>query len=89
MVHDALRSENWRDRWEALTYTSKHFGEVAAPAVDRVAAVCEVLSIASKDKMPKVFLVAVAAPLLLHHRLRLRLMLCARAFFTIACRWTR
>lgn len=60
MVHDAFKSDNWRDRWEALTYTQKHFGEVAGQAVDRVGAICEVLTIASKDKMPKVFLAAVS-----------------------------
>jgi len=60
MVHDALRSDVWRLRWEALTYLSKHFSEVAGSPADVVLAVAQVVASAAKDKMSKVFLASLA-----------------------------
>jgi hypothetical protein len=59
MVHDALKSDQWKIRWEALVYLSKRFADVPGSAPDLVRAVCELVSIGVKGKIvPKVFLAA-------------------------------
>mmetsp|Transcript_142793 Transcript_142793/g.259628 ORF Transcript_142793/g.259628 Transcript_142793/m.259628 type:complete len:2277 (-) Transcript_142793:264-7094(-) len=56
MVHDALLSDQWRIRWEAITLISKTFSEIASSPTDLVKAVAQVLYIGVHDKIPKVFL---------------------------------
>jgi len=56
MVHDALMSEQWRDRYEALVYLTSHFSEVAGAPADVTVAICELVTTAAKDKVAKVFL---------------------------------
>lgn len=58
MVHDALRSEQWKDRWEAMMYISSNFATVAGAPEDLVHSVSEVLAVSAGDKVPKVFLAA-------------------------------
>lgn len=56
MVHDALLTDQWRTRWEALTFISKTFSEAPGSPADLVSAVGELLHIGLQDKIPKVFL---------------------------------
>jgi len=58
MVHDALKSEQWRDRWEALVYFSKHLADAAGSPADIISAVSQILTNAAQDKVAKVFLAA-------------------------------
>jgi ankyrin repeat protein len=58
MVHDALRSDQWKVRWEALTYLLKRFSDVPGSPSDLVRAVSEIVLIGVKGKIPKVFLAA-------------------------------
>eukprot|EP00930_Biecheleria_cincta_P027585 TRINITY_DN19350_c0_g1_i1.p1 TRINITY_DN19350_c0_g1~~TRINITY_DN19350_c0_g1_i1.p1 ORF type:complete len:1819 (-),score=313.02 TRINITY_DN19350_c0_g1_i1:313-5769(-) len=60
MVHDALSSEQWRERWEALTYLTNHLPEIGSMPAEFVAAVSQVLVSTANDKMPKVILAALA-----------------------------
>lgn len=55
MVHDAMRCDQWRDRWEAHTFLAKNFAGVKGTPADLVGAVSEAISLAATDKMPKVF----------------------------------
>ena len=56
LVVDALRSDQWRLRWEALTHVAKHFSEVSGTPSELVAAIAELVGIAAQDKVAKVFL---------------------------------
>lgn len=60
MVHDAMMSQQWRDRWQAHSYIAKYFSELEAEPEDLVRAVGEITCMAARDKMPKVFLAAMA-----------------------------
>eukprot|EP00913_Durusdinium_trenchii_P013759 g12919.t1 len=60
MVHDAMLSHQWRDRWQAHSYISRTFPELSASPEDLVRAVSEATCMASRDKMPKVFLASLS-----------------------------
>lgn len=60
MVVDALKCDTWRLRWEAMTYLSKNFAAVAGEAPELARATAELLALSAKDKIPKVFLAALA-----------------------------
>jgi ankyrin repeat protein len=60
MVHDALQSDQWKTRWEALTYLSKRFAEVPGSPADLVKTAGELVVMSAKDKVSKVFLAALA-----------------------------
>eukprot|EP00928_Gymnodinium_smaydae_P015488 TRINITY_DN1572_c0_g4_i2.p1 TRINITY_DN1572_c0_g4~~TRINITY_DN1572_c0_g4_i2.p1 ORF type:complete len:2374 (-),score=582.19 TRINITY_DN1572_c0_g4_i2:113-6397(-) len=55
MVHDALKHEQWRLRWEAVTYLAAHMSETTGTPGELVAAVATIVEMAAKDKVPKVF----------------------------------
>merc|ERR1719174_1198302 len=58
MVHNALCSDQWKIRWEGLAYLLKGFADVPGSPADLVRAVCEIVHIGVKGKIPKVFLAA-------------------------------
>lgn len=58
MVSDALKSDQWRDRWEALTHLTSHLPEVSGSPSDVVCAVTEILLVMATDKVSKVVLAA-------------------------------
>lgn len=53
MVHDAMMSQQWRDRWQAHIYISRRFAGLGASAGDLVQAVSQATCMATRDKMPK------------------------------------
>eukprot|EP00929_Paragymnodinium_shiwhaense_P095267 TRINITY_DN562_c0_g1_i2.p1 TRINITY_DN562_c0_g1~~TRINITY_DN562_c0_g1_i2.p1 ORF type:complete len:2378 (-),score=697.35 TRINITY_DN562_c0_g1_i2:319-7452(-) len=60
MVHDALRNEQWRIRWEAFSYLAAHFSECVGSPGDLVSSVSCLIASAAKDKFPKVFVAALS-----------------------------
>lgn len=60
MVHDAMMSQQWRDRWQAHIYISRRFAGLGASAGDLVQAVSQATCMATRDKMPKVFLASLS-----------------------------
>lgn len=60
MLHDALQSDHWRVRWEACMHLSKNFGEASGSPAELIAGLGMLLSMTSRDKMPKVFVASLA-----------------------------
>lgn len=60
MVHDAMISQQWRDRWQAHIYISRRFSGLGASAGELVQAVSQATCMATRDKMPKVFLASLS-----------------------------
>eukprot|EP00435_Cladocopium_sp_Y103_P061135 s245_g22.t1 len=60
MVHDAMMSQQWRDRWQAHIYISRRFAGLGASAGELVQAVSQAMCMATRDKMPKVFLASLS-----------------------------
>ena len=60
MVHDAMRSQQWKDRWQAHIYISRRFAGLDASAAELIQAVSCATCMATRDKMPKVFLASLS-----------------------------
>ena len=60
MVHDAMISQQWRDRWQAHIYITRNFVQLSAPPGELIQAVSQATCMAARDKMPKVFLASLS-----------------------------
>jgi len=60
MVHDALESDDWHIRLEAISYLKDHYAEVSGSPADIVAAVALLVGRSATEKVPKLYIESLA-----------------------------